>query len=243
MNPKIRNDRIADIVFLGRGTHKSPDDGFCLMEAVAYVAGSEHTDNPACVSPILVQAGRNLSDVLPYDLRQELIPLIPYLLGTVNDGHDETREFMALDWLVRIWLPTWLELIPGCRDDVAKLRGLEPIVDFASAERTISTIRAAECCLEAFDRGIERGRYIESEYTIEEAIEDTARSADWFVNKSAVIKARVAARSAAWVTPLVVSRVANTVDKNAVESTIAPIIDRLQRSSIELYRRMTLVGQ
>jgi hypothetical protein len=102
-----------DGLTLAKGGHESPDDGLCLMEAVAYVRGVEHTDHPACVSPVLGAFGRNLNDVLPDDLRQNLIPLIPDLPGTAGDGHDEERGYMALDWLIRTWLPDLAGPVPG----------------------------------------------------------------------------------------------------------------------------------
>ena len=45
-------------LLLANGGHKSADDGMCLMEAVAYVAGEPHSDSPACASPILASIGR-----------------------------------------------------------------------------------------------------------------------------------------------------------------------------------------
>jgi hypothetical protein len=132
-----------DGLTLAQGGHESPDDGMCLMEAVAYVRGIGHTDHPACVAPVLGAFGRNLNDVLPDDLRQKLIPLIPDLPGTAGDGYDEERGYMALDWLIRTWLPAWLDLSPACSEDAAKVRELGRIVDFASAERAGPIVRQA----------------------------------------------------------------------------------------------------
>jgi hypothetical protein len=73
----------------------------CLLEAVAYVAGEEWTDEPQCVSPVLGVFGRSLNDILPDDRRQELVPLIPKLIGT-RDEQDEARSYLALDWLIRV---------------------------------------------------------------------------------------------------------------------------------------------
>jgi hypothetical protein len=129
---------------LANGGHNSPDEGLCLLEAVAYVAGEPHTDHPACVSGVLGTFGRNLNDVLPDDLRQQLVPLIPDLPGTAGDGHDEQRGYMALDWLIRTWLPAWLDLSPACREDAARLRELGRIVDLVSAERAGPVVRQAK---------------------------------------------------------------------------------------------------
>ncbi len=133
MTTVIDPQRLAQITRLDKGGHDTPTDGLCFMEAVAYVRGVPHTDHPSCVAPVLGAFGRGLNDILPDDLRQELIPLIPLIPGTADDGRDETRSYLALDWLIRTWLPTWLDLVPACRDDATALRGLGRIVDMVSA--------------------------------------------------------------------------------------------------------------
>lgn len=137
----IDEAKLAGIA-LKRGGHASPEAGLCLMEAVAFVRGVSHAGWSVCVSSVLGQMGRSLNDVLPDDLRQRLVPVIPALPGTSGDGHDETRSYMALDWLIRTWLPTWLDLVPACREDARKLRELGRIVDLASAERAGPVVRA-----------------------------------------------------------------------------------------------------
>jgi hypothetical protein len=37
---------------LAHGAHDRREQGVCLMEAVAWWAGKEHTDHPPCVSPV-----------------------------------------------------------------------------------------------------------------------------------------------------------------------------------------------
>lgn len=46
---------------LAEGSHKSIDDGACLMEAVAYVAGEKFSDHPECASKVLGAFGRSLN--------------------------------------------------------------------------------------------------------------------------------------------------------------------------------------
>ncbi|GEL17666.1 hypothetical protein [Pseudonocardia asaccharolytica] len=138
----IDSARLTDIR-LDVGDHDSPGEGLCLLEAVAYLAGEPHTDHPECVSPVLGAFGRALNDVLPDDLRQELVPLIPLLPGTAGDGLDEARSYIALDWLIRTWLPAWLDLVPACREAAARVRGLGRIVGMVSAERAGPVVREA----------------------------------------------------------------------------------------------------
>ena len=139
----IDPERYTNII-LQKGAHSSFDQGACLMEAAAFLANEQFSDHPKCVSPVLGTFGRNLNDVLPDDLRQHLIPLIPSLLGTADDGADETRSYMALDWLIRTWLPTWLDLVPATREDARNLRELGRIVDLVAAERAGPVVRRSQ---------------------------------------------------------------------------------------------------
>jgi hypothetical protein len=153
---------------LAKGGHRTPDDGLCLLEAAAYVAGEEHTDQPVCVSPILGAFGRKLNDRLP---------------GTVGDGLDEARGYLALDWLVRTYTPAWLELA-GLSVEAAELRALRRIVDLATAQEAGPVVRA----------GAEKARAVQA------AAWDAARSAAWDAARSAAwATAWAAARDAAWV--------------------------------------------
>ena len=38
---------------LGVGAHASPDEGCCIMEAVAWVSGAPWSDHPECASPVI----------------------------------------------------------------------------------------------------------------------------------------------------------------------------------------------
>jgi hypothetical protein len=85
MSPAVR-DLNLDALELEEGNHQ-PDSGLCLLEA----AGEEHTDHPACASRILGAFGRSLNDALPDAKRQQLKPLIPQIIDTAGDGHDQAR--------------------------------------------------------------------------------------------------------------------------------------------------------
>lgn len=106
----IIEDRLPNITTLDTGGHESFEKGVCLLEAVSYIAGEEFSDHPQCASPILGTFGRALNDVLPDDKRQQLVPLVPKIVGTADDGHDQLRGLMAADWLTRTYVPAWLRL-------------------------------------------------------------------------------------------------------------------------------------
>lgn len=131
-----------DALFLDDGSHVRRDDGVCLMEAVAWWAGRDHTDAPPCVSVVLRTFGIRLNDALPDERRQGLKSLIPALVGTADDGLDEARSYMALDWLVRTYTPAWLDLA-GLGAEAQALRGLRRIVDLVAATDIGPVVRSA----------------------------------------------------------------------------------------------------
>jgi hypothetical protein len=77
---------------LAYGTHAKPDDGRCAMEWVSYLAGEPHSDQPACVSPVLRAFCTTLNDHLEDGPRQRLRPYLVRTIGTADDGLDEARH-------------------------------------------------------------------------------------------------------------------------------------------------------
>jgi hypothetical protein len=79
-----------DSLTLHAGAH-TPNGTFCLLEAVAYVAGEKWSDHPACVSPVIATFGRSWNDSLPDNAARDrlLKPLIPLMIGTATGPLDE----------------------------------------------------------------------------------------------------------------------------------------------------------
>jgi hypothetical protein len=165
-------------------------DAACLLEAVAYVAGEKWTDEPQCVSPVLGVFGRNLNDILPDDRRQELVPLIPKLLGT-RDEQDEARSYLALDWLIRVYTPTWLRMVPALVSDADAIAGMPRIVDLESAAAVGDLVRDAA----AHSRAAWAAAWAAAGDAAWAAARDAARAA---ARDAARAAARDAAGDAAW---------------------------------------------
>src|SRR5690625_4336828 len=133
-----------DALFLGRGSHASREDGVCLMEVVAWLAGEPHTDSPACTHPALATYGRELNDALGDNIRQRLRPLAPRLVGTAGIEDLEQRVgLIAVDWIVRTCTPTWLRL-SGLEGEAPALEGLPEIRSWDDLEAATPALRAAE---------------------------------------------------------------------------------------------------
>ena len=112
---------------LARGKHTHPSQGRSAMEWVSYLAGEPHSNEPDCVSPVLRAFCRTLNDAMEDESRQRLLPYLERTIGTAADGLDETRSWMALDWLIRVYAPTWLDAA-GLPHAATRLTTLSPVI-------------------------------------------------------------------------------------------------------------------
>lgn len=116
-----------------RGSHKSREDGLCVMEAVAYVAGEPHSDHPECADPVITRLAIWLNDSCGDSLRQELLQGLPFrIVGTKATPEIECRRaFMAADWAVRFVAPVALRAA-NMESIATKLEGLGEVNGSAS---------------------------------------------------------------------------------------------------------------
>lgn len=141
----INLDVLEKLGPLKRGLHSGPDAGACIMEAVAFVAGEKWSDHPQCVSPVIGAFLRNWNDSLPTDADRErlLKPLIPKIINTRADAAtEERRSYLALDWMIRTFLPAWLRLAK-LNEHADAVAALAPIVDMATATAAAHVVRTA----------------------------------------------------------------------------------------------------
>lgn len=76
--------RDIEDIYIDTGGHRTSEEGMCLMEAVAYVAGETHSWRPQCACLVLTEYAANLNDAIKNDdLRNRLLkPLIPKLVNS-----------------------------------------------------------------------------------------------------------------------------------------------------------------
>jgi hypothetical protein len=244
-----------DTIRLTPGVHGDRQEGLCLMEAVAWFAGEWHTDRPACVSPLLAAAGRTLNDDLPDARRQELVPLIPRLAWTARDGLDERRGYMALDWVVRVWAPAWLDGA-GLTVQAAALRSLRPVTGRAAAVAAARVALEVQQAAYAARAAAQDAAGDTARDTARDAVRDAggnavrvaAQVAAWDARRAAVdwdsaeaAAAQAAARDAAWAAAQAAAEAAAAwaaAAQAAARDALAPTASQLQDSAISLYRRM-----
>lgn len=66
---------------LSAGRHRNPRKGACFMEMASYLAGERWSDHPACTQPLLAAMAREINDRVGDSVRQDLMPLIPSVVG------------------------------------------------------------------------------------------------------------------------------------------------------------------
>jgi hypothetical protein len=96
-NPQLVHQTIR----LSRGSHRSPEDGACVMELASILAGESFSDHPECVSPVIATMLRAYNDRLDDARRQELLPYASAVVGT--------RASDEIEWARAERLAAWAE--------------------------------------------------------------------------------------------------------------------------------------
>jgi hypothetical protein len=194
---------------LKSGAH-SPDSLMCVMEAVAFVAGEKWSDHPTCTSKVISAFLRSWNDALPTDAdRNRLLkPLIPKLIGTKDGKRREEKRAM----MAADWL------IRVHTPAWLRLSGLEKQAQ--SLESLPEVTRMAQ---------------IPAIRGLIEAVRDDARAA-WAAARDAAGDAAWhaagdAAGHAAWAA-------AGAAAGDAARKKLAPTVEKLQQSALELIERM-----
>ena len=249
-----------DSVVLQCGSH-SPDSTFCVMEAVAYIAGESWSDRPVCASPSISGFLRKWNDGMNDEDRQILKSLVPKLIGTRgSDALEQRRYMMAFDWTIRTQVPEFLDAVSLHRE-AAALRDLSEFADLAQLN-DVPALSAAESAARsaawsAADSVSESAAWSEArsaalsaassaaESAARSAAESVASSAAWSAAESAAESAawsaaRSAALSAAW---SAASSAAESAAWSAASSALRPVVEQLQKSALDLVERMIAVKE
>ena len=177
-----------DNLHLASGNHQNPDDGMCVMEAIAWITGGDFDDAPACVHPVIRAFAISWNDSLSGAGRDRLLkPLMWDMAGTAAEDPavGEQLAWMATDWLVRVQAPAWLRLA-GLSDQADTLAGLTELNAYTTPG-IMPTLRAV--------REDSRAAWASAWASAGAAAGDAAGDAAW---ASAGAAARDAARDAAW---------------------------------------------
>ena len=109
------------------GSHQTPEDGLCLLEACALIAGEPHSDRPNCVCPVLSAFLRKVNDLAFHDdetRTRVLSPLVVALvLSRATEDVERARTYALADSTVREMLPLALKYY-GFAEDSALFASL-----------------------------------------------------------------------------------------------------------------------
>ena len=239
---------------LAYGTHATPDEGQCAMEWVSYLAGEPHSDQPACVSTVLRAFCTSLNDSLDDAPRQKLRPYLARTIGTADDGYDETRSWLAMDWLIRTYTPTWLAAagLNALALELAELPEIAASTDLQPALVALNgarrDTRAAWSAALGAARAAAWAPWAAGRAAAREAAWGSAGAAAWSAARVAVgdiagDRARAVAREIAGDAAATIARAARagagrSEARDAARAAIAPTLEQLQRSAFELLDRM-----
>jgi len=245
---------MSDDYTLAYGTHATPEDGRCAMEWVSHLAGEPHTDEPACVSPVLRAFCTTLNDNLEDEPRQKLRPYLARTIGTAGDGLDEERSWMAMDWLIRTYAPAWLTPA-GLTDSAERVVLLPPVHSGCDLPPALAALtearretRAAWSAALAAARAAAWSPWAAGRAAAREAAWGSAGAAAWAaarveVGDIAGDRARALARDIAGDAAATTARDARAGASRAdaraaAREALTPILDELRVSAFALLDRM-----
>ena len=226
---------------LKHGAHQ-PDSTFCVMEAVAFIAGEPWSDHPQCSCPIISSLLRGWNDGLPTDAERDrlLKPLIPRLVNTRSTKKVELkRGLMAADWLIRVHTPAWLRLA-GLITQAKSLEQLPEITamkQFPSIRGPIEAVRQDAAAARAAAWAAAGDAAWDAAW---DAAGAAARAAAWAAAGAAAWAAAgdaawAAAGAAAWAAAWAAARA-------AAGEKLRPTVETLQAAAFVLLDGMIAVG-
>jgi len=202
----VYQDKLPPLGFFGidlrKGSHDARERGVCALEAVAWLAGEPHSDKPRCACPVIGAFVIAWNDALPTDEdRNRLLkPLIPRLVGSRSTkAVEKQRSYLALDWLIRVQTPAWLELRDDLKPHAAALRSLDAIRDMATARAAGPFVIAArDSASAAWAAAWDAARAAAGDAAGDAAWDAARASARAAAGDAARDAARASARAAAW---------------------------------------------
>lgn len=221
---------------------------------VARMFAGEPYDRPACVDPVLAAFGRMWNEDMGSDEeRKQLKRYIVLLPGTAQgDALSQRRGWLAVDWVIRVNTPAWLDLSPALAEHAAKLRALAPVLgeqQLADAQPTLDQARSAAAAGDAAEDAASAAAMGATRAAAWDAAWAAARAASgaaaWDAAGAAAWEAAgAAAMGAAWgaaqeAEPNAVAQVAY----DTVCQFLDPTTKRLQEDAHELYLRMLNEGE
>jgi hypothetical protein len=143
----------ADLV-LRYGSHASAGNGngpCCLIEAeVVHVLHKPKKDTDPTICPVIQKMATGLNDSYPNSLEGDAARTadLARFLGCLSNTKstpavEEQRSLLALDWLVRVYTPSWLRLVPVLVPDAVALETAHRVESLESAAAIGEIVRTA----------------------------------------------------------------------------------------------------
>jgi hypothetical protein len=159
----------ASMPVLSRGKHRNPRKGACFMEMVSFLAGQRWSDHPGCTHPLLAEMARLVNDSVADQLRPQLVPMIPSVIGLTSD--DLHMDVAIALRSATVALPIAAEprqrvlatAVLACERVLAGLDGRDPDSLSSPSRQALNQVPEAERWARSFSSGrpVSRGTFRE----------------------------------------------------------------------------------
>jgi hypothetical protein len=115
---------------LGKGKHRSPDEGACVMELASMLAGEPFSDHPVSVCPVIGSLLRAYNDSIDSERRQDLYAYAAKVVGSRATGHVQNARAARVK--------AWVEDVKKRREERSRfplgLRALDRLLKIVFVE-------------------------------------------------------------------------------------------------------------
>lgn len=121
------------------GSHDTREEGMCVMEAVAYLAGEPHCDHPKCADEVITELAICINDgTIDDDIRNILLGDLPWrIIGTKSTEEVRLKRLLMLkDWVV-------FKLLPVCLRNLGHEASAKQLEDLSANPDALDPMLAA----------------------------------------------------------------------------------------------------
>lgn len=182
-------------------------------------------------------------------------------MSITSDAVAERRGYMAVDWLVRVCLPKWLDLVPSLAEHAALLRSHPEISDdetAATASAALANVAwvAEKVAVDAAGNedivtdamsdmravceatGVTNPEVMESARAAARIAASSAQETAWFAAWPAAWREALAKEEKASYAAIAARTKANIAARTAAKDALKPTAEWLQASASDLLKRM-----
>jgi len=219
------------------------------MNPIFFQLGRGHSGSPeptTCSSLVIATFLQTWSSVMLGEDRDRLLSADKWALRVSKTrggaAAEKRRAYLALDWLVRVYTPAWLDLVPDLAQQATALRALPEVVDSKAAKNSYPAVKGAwDGALGLMGATQVTGNFPD-DAAWQKASADAQKSAAGVAGKAAALAGAKSAADTANDSLWAATYAVWTATRDTTEAARLVTVETLQQSALDLLDRMLACG-